>query len=59
MSSANQSEPTGQSISNSIWQNERVRRLLLYAAVLVVIFLGTGGVEPSPGGSPGCESKRD
>ena len=39
MSSANEDEP-GRSISgNSIRQNNRVRRLILYAALLLVVFL--------------------
>src|SRR4051812_47776060 len=32
MNSAKQSEPGGPSCGNSIWQNERVRRLILYAS---------------------------
>ncbi|HEX7175865.1 MAG TPA: hypothetical protein VF240_11455 [Pyrinomonadaceae bacterium] len=39
MSSARETEPTSRSSGNSIWQNERVRRLILYAAVLLVVFL--------------------
>src|SRR5919206_418475 len=39
MSSARESEPTSRSRGNSIWQNERIRRLVLYAAVLLVAFL--------------------
>lgn len=37
MSSARQSDATSR--SGSIWQNERVRRLILYAVVLLVAFL--------------------
>ncbi len=37
MSSARQSDATSR--SSSIWQNERVRRVILYAAVLLVVFL--------------------
>jgi len=39
MSSERESEPTGRSRGNSIWQNERVRRLALYTVVLLVVFL--------------------
>ena len=39
MSSARQSEPTSRSSGASIWQNERVRRLLFYVIVLLVAFL--------------------
>lgn len=39
MSSPNQNKPTNRSVGNFIWQNERVRRVLLYAAVLLVVFL--------------------
>ena len=39
MSSEKQSEPNGLSSGNSIWQNERFRRLIFYAAVLLVAFL--------------------
>src|SRR5438128_2464017 len=39
MSSAKQSEPASRSRGSSVWQNERVRRLILYAAVLLGIFL--------------------
>jgi hypothetical protein len=39
MSSENESEPRRLNRDNSIWRNERVRRLILYAAVLVVVFL--------------------
>ena len=38
MSSANQNEATIRNSGNSIWQN-RVRRLIIYAAVLLVVFL--------------------
>ena len=37
MSSARQNDATSR--SGSIWQNERVRRVILYAAVLLVAFL--------------------
>lgn len=39
MSTTNEAEPTGSSRGNSILQNNRVRRLMLYAAVLLVVFL--------------------
>ena len=39
MSSTNEDEPRGPSTGNSIWQNKRVRRLILYAALLLVVFL--------------------
>jgi hypothetical protein len=39
MSSANQDDATIPNSGNSIWRHERVRRLLLYAAVLLVVFL--------------------
>ena len=39
MTSARESEPTSRSSGNSIWQNERVRRVILYAAVLLGVFL--------------------
>jgi hypothetical protein len=39
MSSATETEPTSRSSSASIWQNERFKRLILYAAVLLVVFL--------------------
>lgn len=39
MSSAKQNEPTNPSGGNSIGQNERVRRVILFAAVLLVVFL--------------------
>lgn len=39
MSSAKQNDATSRSGGNSNWQNERVRRLVLYAAVLVGVFL--------------------
>lgn len=39
MSSARETEPASRGSGNSIWQNERVRRLILYAAVLLVVFL--------------------
>ncbi|MEN3326491.1 MAG: hypothetical protein V7638_1298 [Acidobacteriota bacterium] len=38
MSTINEDEPRGSSSGNSIWQN-RARRLLIYAAVLLVVFL--------------------
>lgn len=38
MSTTNEDEPSGSS-GNSIWQNKRVRRLIIYAAVLLVVFL--------------------
>jgi hypothetical protein len=39
MSSTNQDEPRSPSSSNSIWQNKRVRRLIVYTAVLLAVFL--------------------
>ena len=39
MSSAKQNEPRNMNSDNSIWQNQRLRRLILYAAVLLVVFL--------------------
>ena len=39
MSSTNEDEPRGPGTGNSIWQNKRVRRLILYAALLLVVFL--------------------
>lgn len=39
MSSPNQDTPASRSSGNSIWQNERVRKVVLYAAVLVSVFL--------------------
>ena len=39
MSTPKQDKPTSHSNGNSIWQNERVRRGILYAAVLLVVFL--------------------
>lgn len=39
MSSPKQDKPTNHSNSNSIWQHERVRRGILYGAVLLVVFL--------------------
>jgi len=39
MSSANQNDATNPNSGNSIWQNKRVRRLILYTAVLLVVFL--------------------
>lgn len=39
MSSTNQGEPTGSLSDNSIRRNQRVRRLLLYAALLLIVFL--------------------
>ncbi|HKS28581.1 MAG TPA: hypothetical protein VJS44_12205 [Pyrinomonadaceae bacterium] len=39
MDSEKQSEPSGAGSGNSIWQNERVRRLILYAALLLIVFL--------------------
>lgn len=38
MSTTNEDEPSGSS-GNSIWQNKRVGRLIIYAAVLLVVFL--------------------
>jgi flagellar biosynthesis/type III secretory pathway M-ring protein FliF/YscJ len=37
MSNARQNDATSR--SSSIWQNERVRRVILYAAVLLIVFL--------------------
>src|ERR1043165_7412870 len=39
MSTTNEDEPRGLSSGNSITQNNRVRRLILYAVVLLVVFL--------------------
>ena len=39
MSTTNEDEPRGLSSGNSIMQNNRVRRLILYAVVLLVVFL--------------------
>ena len=39
MSSTNEDEQRSPSSGNSIWQNKRVRRLIVYAAVLLVVFL--------------------
>lgn len=39
MSTTNEVEPGMSSSGNSIWQNNRVRRFIIYAAVLVVVFL--------------------
>jgi hypothetical protein len=39
MNSAKPNEPRSLSRGNSIWQNERVRRVLLYAAALLIAFL--------------------
>ena len=39
MSNAQQNDTTSQSSSNSFWQHERVRRLILYTAVVLVVFL--------------------
>ena len=38
MSSVNESEPSDRN-SNSIWQTERGRRIILYATVLLIVFL--------------------
>jgi len=37
--STNEDEAGRSSSGNSIWQNDRVRRVILYAAVLLVVFL--------------------
>jgi hypothetical protein len=39
MGTINEDEPRGSSSGNSIWQNNTVRRLIIYAAVLLVVFL--------------------
>lgn len=39
MNSARERDATSRSNGNSIWQNERVRRLIIYAAVLLGVFL--------------------
>lgn len=39
MSSANQSDPNDRSSNDSTRQNERVKRIALYIAVLVIVFL--------------------
>lgn len=39
MSSERQDDATSRGTGSSIWQNERVRRLVLSAAVLLVVFL--------------------
>lgn len=37
--STNEDEPDRSSSGKSIWQNDRVRRVILYAALLLVVFL--------------------
>ena len=39
MSSPNQDKPTSRSSGNPIWQNDRVRKVVLYAVVLLIVFL--------------------
>jgi len=39
MSNSNLSEPRDRSSNNSIWRNERLRRTIVYAAVLLIVFL--------------------
>lgn len=39
MSNAKQNDVTSRSSGSSIWQHERVRRLILYTAVVLVVFL--------------------
>lgn len=39
MSTPNQNKATSRSGANSIWQNERVRKVVLYAAILLIVFL--------------------
>lgn len=39
MSTPNQDKPIGRSSGNSVWQNERVRKVVLYAAILLIVFL--------------------
>ena len=39
MSNGKQNDATNRSGGNSIWQNERARRLIIYVAVLLVVFL--------------------
>ena len=39
MSSINQDEPRGASGGNSVGQNKRVRRVIIYAAILLIVFL--------------------
>lgn len=39
MNKSKQNDVTSRSPGNPIWQNERVRRLVLYAAALLVVFL--------------------
>jgi len=57
MSSTNEEEPTVSSGNSSIWQNNRVRRLILYAVVLLVVFLA--GLVPMWLKSRTCASERD
>lgn len=57
MSSTNKGEPRSPSSGNSIWQNKRVRRLILYAAVLLVVFLA--GLVPMWWTSRRCARERD
>ena len=57
MSSTNEDEPRSPSSGNSILQNKRVRRLILYAAVLLVVFLT--GLVPMWWTSRRCASERD
>ena len=57
MSSTNEEEPTVSSGNSSIWQNNRVRRLILYAVVLLVVFLA--GLVPMWLMSRTCASERD
>ncbi len=39
MSNPNHDKATSGSSGNSMWQNERVRKVVLYAAVLLIVFL--------------------
>jgi hypothetical protein len=57
MSSANQNDATIRNSGNSIWQNKRVKRLILYAAVLLVVFLA--GLVPMWLTSRTCARERD
>ena len=57
MSSTNEDEPRSRRSVNSILQNKRVRRLILYAAVLLVVFLA--GLVPMWWTSRRCARERD
>ena len=57
MSTTNEDEPMGSSSGNSIWQNKHVRRLIIYAVALVVVFLA--GLVPMWLTSRTCARERD